>query len=137
MPDIQSLPSVPESHAALLGAPHFAHVCTINTDGSPQSSPVWLNREGAVICLNSAEGRRKIANMRRDPRVAISIIDAANPYRYVELRGRVIEMTHEGADAHIDQLAKDYLDVDAYPYRSPGEQRVLIRIAVEHVVALN
>ena len=137
MPDIQSLPSVPESHAALLGAPHFAHVCTINADGSPQTSPVWLSREGAVTCLNSAEGRRKIANMRRDPRVAISIIDAANPYRYVELRGRVIEMTHKGADAHIDQLAKDYLGVDAYPYRSPGEQRVLIRIAVEHAVALN
>lgn len=135
MPDIHSYQSIPQSHADLLGAPHFAHVCTVNADGSPQTSPVWLNREGDTVLLNSAEGRRKVENMRRDPRVAISIVDAQNPYRYIELRGRVTELTHEGADAHIDQLAKDYLGVDEYPYRSADQQRVLARIQVDHVVA--
>ena len=136
MPDIHSTKTVPQSHADLLGAPHFAHVCTVNADGSPQTSPVWLNREGDAILINSAEGRRKVENMRRDSRVAISIIDAQNPYRYIELRGRVTELTHEGADAHIDRLAKDYLGADEYPYRSPSEQRVLARIQIEHVVTL-
>ena len=137
MPSIQSAKSIPVSHADLLGAPQFAHVCTINVDGTPQTSPVWFNRDGDEILINSAEGRRKVDNIRRDPHVALSVMDASNPYRYIEIRGTVTEITHDGADAHIDQLAKAYMGVDLYPYHDPNVQRVMARIRVEHVVTLD
>jgi PPOX class probable F420-dependent enzyme len=83
--------------------------------------------------LNSAEGRAWPRNLARDPRVTLTVQNMQNPYEYVEIRGRVSERTHEGADEHIDALAKKYLGVDTYPQRQPGEQRVIIRVEPEHV----
>ena len=117
---------------------NFAHLVTLMPDGSPHASPVWVDVDGDTILVNAAEGRVKTKNIRRDPRVAISILDSDEPYRGVVLvRGRVTEVTHDGADDHIDKLAKKYIDKDKYPWRSENEQRVIFKIEPDHVVHAN
>lgn len=111
----------------------FAHLATIGKDGNPQVTPVWCDFDGATIRINTARGRVKDKNLRANPHVALSAQDPDNPYRYVQVRGRVTEMTEQGADAHIDQLARKYLGQDRYPYRQPGEVRVIVKISPEHV----
>lgn len=111
----------------------FAHLATIGPNGRPQVTPVWCDFDGAAIRINTARGRVKDRNLRANPHVALSAQDPDNAYRYVQVRGRVIEMTEQGADAHIDQLAKKYLGQDRYPFRQPGEVRVLVKIAPEQV----
>jgi PPOX class probable F420-dependent enzyme len=129
--------SVPENYLDLITSKKtFAHLGTLMPDGSPQVTPVWLDMEGDLIRVNSAKGRQKDRNVRRDPRVSLCLTDPENPYRYVELRGRVVEITEEGADAHIDSLAHKYLGADSYPYRSTKEVRVIYKIAVEHAQGL-
>jgi PPOX class probable F420-dependent enzyme len=98
-------------------------------DGRPQVTPVWCDWDGTHVVVNSAKGRAKDKNMRRDPRVSLALIDPDNSYRYLEIRGRVVEITEDGADAHIDKMAKKYLGQDKYPFRQPGEVRVLYKIA--------
>jgi len=127
--------SLPESHRDLLTGPNFAHLTTLMADGSPQVTPVWIDAEGDVVLFNTAEGRVKTRNLDRDGRVALSIQDVQNPYRYLQIRGRVIEKTHAGADAHIDRLAQKYLGQATYPWRSPSEQRVTYKIAATSVQA--
>jgi PPOX class probable F420-dependent enzyme len=122
---------IPEAFRDLLATPAFAALATLNADGSPQVSPVWLDSEGERLVVNSAKGRVKDKNLRRDPRVALSIQDPANPYRYLGLQGRVVEITEQGADQHIDRMAKKYLGKDKYPFRQAGEVRVLYKIQVE------
>ncbi len=117
----------------LFQEPNFAHLATLMADGSPQVSPVWVDIDGDRILVNTAEGRSKPRNVRRDPRVAVSIHKQDNPYSSAFIRGRVVEITHEGADEMIDRLAKKYLGQDRYPYRQPGEQRVILVIEPEHV----
>jgi len=117
----------------LFREPNYGHMATLMPDGSPQVSPVWVDIDGDRILVNSAEGRVKPRNVRRDARVAISIYNQDNPYSSAFIRGRVVEITHEGADEHIDKLAKKYLGQDTYPYRQPGEQRVILVIEPEHV----
>ena len=119
---------VPEKYADLLTKKAFANLGTLNPDGSPQVTPVWVDYDGKHVRINSARGRQKDKNIARDPRVSLSIQDPDNPYRYVEIRGRVVEATEKGADDHINKLAKKYLGKDEYPYRKPGEQRVLYKI---------
>ena len=114
----------------------FAQLATLMPDGSPQVTPVWCDMEGDLIRVNSAKGRQKDRNVRRDPRVAICLMDPENPYRYVEVRGRVVEITEEGADAHIDSLAHKYLDVESYPYRNAKEVRVIYKIEIENAQGL-
>lgn len=92
--------------------------------------------EDGYILVNTAEGRQKPRNVRRDPRVAISVADQRSPYRHVTIRGRVVEVTHEGAEAHIDRMAKKYLGKDVYPWRRPGERRVLLKIEPEHIASM-
>lgn len=121
------------AHRLLTEGRNFAAVATLMPDGSPQVSIVWIDSDGEHVILNTAEGRTKPKNLRRDPRVAVTVINSENPYEQVMIRGRVVEMTHDGADAHIDQLAKKYLGVDKYPYRGPGEQRVIIKISPDHI----
>jgi PPOX class probable F420-dependent enzyme len=99
-------------------------------------SPVWVDLDGDDIIVNTAEGRLKASNVQRDPRVAISVAKQEDPYSRVVVRGVVIEMTHEGADEGIDRLAKKYLGQDRYPWRSPDERRVVLRIRAEHVAAM-
>jgi len=119
---------VPEAWKAVLQKPVFVHVTTLMPDGSPHSSPVWVDLDGDTIVLNSAQGRVKDKNIRRDPRVALSVTDPDNPYKALMLRGKVTQITPEGADAHIDKMAKKYLGKDKYPFRKPGEVRVIYRV---------
>src|SRR5205823_6327515 len=95
--------------------------------------PVWIDTDGTHVIFNTAEGRRKTRNLQRDAHVAISVTDQQNPYTWVAIRGRVVEMTHDGADDHIDKMANKYLGQDRYPYRRTGEQRVIVKILPEHV----
>lgn len=117
----------------LIEGQNFAHLATVMPDGSPQVTAVWIDLDGNDILVNTAEGRQKPRNLRADPRVAISIVDQANPYSAAFIRGRVVEMTHEGADGHIDKMAKKYLGQERYPFRQSGEQRLLVRIVPEQV----
>ena len=125
--------TIPPTHSDLLQKPAFANLATLNPDGSPQVTPVWFDYDGTNLLINTARGRMKDRNLRRDPRVAVSITDPENPYRYVGIQGRVSEMTETGADAHIDKLAKKYLNKDKYPFRAPGEVRVLLKIVPEKI----
>lgn len=126
---------IPEAYQDLFTKKAFAHLVTLLQDGSPQVTPVWCDFQDGMIVVNTAKGRLKDRNMRREPRVALAISDPDNPYRYVQVRGRIAGYTEEGADAHIDKMAKKYLGVDTYPYRQPGEVRVIYRIQPERVQA--
>jgi PPOX class probable F420-dependent enzyme len=127
--------TIPPSHADLLKKPAFANLATLNADGSPQVTPVWVDFDGKHVIVNTARGRVKTKNLGREPRVALSIADPENPYRYLGIQGRVVEMTEAGGDAHIDAMAKKYLGKDTYPFRAPGEVRVIVKIAPEKVHA--
>jgi len=124
---------ISEPIAKLLEARNFAFVATLMKDGWPQITPTWVDLEDGKILVNTAEGRLKQKNISRDGRVAISVIDHNNPYHMVTVRGRVVEQMKEGADEHIDKLAKKYLGVDKYPLRSPKEKRIIIKIIPEKV----
>ena len=123
--------AIPEKYQDLLNKKAFAQLATIMPDGTPQVSPVWFEYDGKNIVINSAKGRVKDRNMRRDPRVGLDIQDPDNPYRHVSIRGRVVQITEDGADAHIDKLTKKYINQDRYPYRGPGEVRVIYKIQPE------
>lgn len=120
--------NIPDSFKDLFGKKAFAHLATLMPDGGPQSTPVWFDYDGALFWINSARGRLKDKNMRRERRVALSIQDPDNAYRYLGIQGEVVEITEDGADAHIDRLAKKYLDKDRYPFRAAGEVRVIYKI---------
>jgi PPOX class probable F420-dependent enzyme len=120
--------AIPEQHKDLLSKVAFAHVATLMPDGSPQVTPVWFDFDGAHFRINSAKGRVKDKNMRRNKKVALSVQDPENPYRYLAIQGEVEEITEDGADMHIDSLAKKYLGKDKYPFRGPGEVRVIYKI---------
>jgi PPOX class probable F420-dependent enzyme len=117
----------------LLQAKNFCNVSTIRSDGSVHAAPVWVDVQDGRPVLNTAEGRAWPTNLERDPRVTLTVQNMDNPYEYVAIRGRVAERTHEGADVHIDAMAKKYLGQDTYPFRQPGEQRVIIRVEPEEV----
>ena len=125
--------TIPASHADLLTKPAFANLATLNPDGSPQVTPVWVDFDGSHVIVNTARGRVKAKNLAREPRVALSIADPENPYRYLGIQGRVVEMTEKGGDAHIDKMAKKYLGKDTYPFRQPGEVRLIVKIAPDKV----
>ncbi|HEX3371636.1 MAG TPA: PPOX class F420-dependent oxidoreductase [Candidatus Acidoferrales bacterium] len=120
---------LPDKYADLLrNKKAFGNLGTLNSDGSPQVTPVWVDYDGKHVRVNSARGRLKDKNIARDPRVSLSIQDPENPYRYLEIRGKVVEATEKGADDHINSLAKKYLGKDVYPFRQPGEKRVIYKI---------
>lgn len=117
----------------LLEAPNFCHLATLNPDGSPQVTPVWIDVEDNMIVFNTAEGRVKPRNIRSEPRIGLSITNQENPYEFVSIRGRVIEEAHEGAKEHINKLTKKYLGQDEYPFAQPGEVRVMFKIEPENI----
>ncbi|HET9248431.1 MAG TPA: PPOX class F420-dependent oxidoreductase [Actinomycetota bacterium] len=117
----------------IIDAPNFASVATLMPDGSPQVSTIWIDRDGDDVLFNTAERRVKTDNLRRDGRVAISVFDQEDHDEQVIVRGTVVDMTTEGADDHIDFLAKKYLGADTYPFRDPDEQRVIVRVRPDHV----
>lgn len=128
--------AIPEQYKDLFQKKAFAHLATIGTDGSPQVTPVWCDFDGTHIRFNTAKGRVKDKNLRRNPKVALAIQDPENPYRYIQVRGRVAEIMEQGADTHLDSLAKKYINQDKYPWRKPGEVRVMYKILPEKVQTL-
>ena len=107
----------------------FAHLATVGADGAPQVTPVWFDLKDGKLRVNSAKGRVKSRNMREGAKVALSILDPDNAYRYIQIRGTVARATEQGGDAHIDALAKKYMDKDSYPFRVEGEVRMIFEIA--------
>jgi len=112
---------------ALLRKPLVAHVATVMPDGTPQSTPVWIDTDGTDVIFNTAKGRVKHRNLLQNPAVALSFVDDENPYRMIEIRGRT-DLSEVGADEHIDAMAKKYLGQNSYPFRQPGEERIIVRI---------
>ena len=108
---------------------NLAIIATIMPDGSPQATAVWVDTDGEQVRFNTAEGRVKTKNLRRDPRVAVAVLNADNPYEQVTIRGRVVEFVHEGAVEHIDSLARKYVGTDVFTERDPNDQRVIVKIA--------
>jgi PPOX class probable F420-dependent enzyme len=127
--------TIPEKYRDLFNKRAFASLATLMPNGDVQVTPVWVDVDDGSVLFNSARGRVKDKNVRRDPRVTLTLIDPDNPYRYLEVRGRVVDISEKGAAQHIDRLAKKYLGVDKYPYAKPGEVRVLYRVKPEHVHA--
>jgi PPOX class probable F420-dependent enzyme len=124
---------IPQKYRDLFEKRGFAHFATLMPDGSPHVTPVWVDLQDGAVLVNSAKGRVKDRNVRGNPQVALAISDPENPYRYLQVRGRVVEITEKGADQHIDRMAKKYMGVDSYPYRTPAEVRVIYKIQPEHV----
>lgn len=128
--------TIPEEFKDLFTKKAFAHLATLMPDGSPQVTPVWCDYDGTYILVNSAKGRVKDKNMRRNRKVGITISDPENPYRQLTMRGEVAEITEQGADSHIDKLAKKYMGKDKYPLRQPGEVRVIYKIRPDRVTTM-
>ena len=119
---------IPSQFLDLFQKKAFASLATVMPDGTAQVTPVWVDYDAGRVIVNSARGRRKDKNMKVGASVALAIMDPDNPYRHLQVRGRVSEVTEQGADAHIDRMAKKYLGKDKYPFRQPGEVRVIYRI---------
>jgi PPOX class probable F420-dependent enzyme len=128
--------TVPQEYRDLLDdRPVLVSLATIQPDGQPQVTPVWINMEGDLLRVNTAKGRQKHINMAERPMVTVLALDPDNAFRYVEVRGRVASITEEGGDAHIDALAKKYLGAESYPFRNPAETRLVISIEPTRVLA--
>lgn len=125
--------AIPEKYMDLFKKKAFGNLGTLMPDGSPQVTPVWIDYDGKHVIFNSALGRVKDKNIRRDPRVSISVVDPDNPYRHLDIRGKVVEITQNGADDSINKLSQKYLGNPVYPYRQPGEVRVLYKVQPEKV----
>lgn len=119
---------IPDKYLDLFQKKAFANLATLMPDGSPQVTPVWVDFDGTHVLVNSARGRQKDKNMQKNAKVSLSIMDPDNPYRYLEIRGTVDVVTEQGADAHIDKMAKKYMGKDTYPFRRPEEKRVIYKI---------
>ena len=118
----------------LLREKAYCQIATTMPDGSPQLTETWVDTDGRHILINTSQGRQKERNVRRDPRVAVQVFEPNNDYRIFSVRGRVVEITEDGADAMIDRLAKKYLGLDTYPMRQPGEVRVILKILPDKVI---
>lgn len=124
--------AIPASHRDIFDKKSFAHLATVNEDGIPQVTPVWVEYDGQYVLINSAKGRKKDQNLREHPQVAVSVQDPDNPYRYVGLQGEVVEISEEGAVDHIHKLSRKYQGID-YPWLRDGETRVIYRIEPKRV----
>jgi PPOX class probable F420-dependent enzyme len=125
--------TIPDAFKDLLQKRAFASLATVGADGAPQVTPVWVDFDGTHIRFNTARGRVKDRNLTRNPAVALAIIDPDNPYRYIQIKGRIAEVTEAGADGHIDALAKKYTGQDRYAHRRPGEVRVTYKVVPDRV----
>lgn len=123
---------LPDGIRRLLVDRAYGHVVSLNADGTPQVTMVWMDVDGDDALFNTAEGRVKPRNLRRDPRVQVAIQHRNEPQSYAVLHGRAT-ITEQGADPHIDKLAKRFLGLDRYPFRTPGEHRLIVRIAVDRI----
>ncbi len=123
---------LPDSARKVLQDKAYGHVVTFGAGGRPQVTMVWMDADGDEVLFNTAEGRKKLQNLRRDPRVIVSVQDRNDPQAYMVIHGTAT-LTEAGADAHIDKLTKRFLGVDKYPYRQPGEKRLMVRIKVDRI----
>src|SRR5262245_1450078 len=124
--------ALPQSVKKILEDKAYGHVITFNASGKPQVTMVWLDVDDDAVVFNTAEGRLKLANLRRDPRVIISVQDRNNPQSYLVFHGQAT-VDEGGADAHIDKLAKRFLGADKYPFRQPGEKRLMVRVKADRI----
>jgi hypothetical protein len=125
------MPVVPKDREDILTKVSFGHVATIGPDGEPQVNPVWFEWDGEFLKFSQTTTRQKYRNVQRDPRIAISVLDPDNPYRYIEVRGRVERIEDDPDKAFINKMAKKYLGQDEYPWSRPGEQRVVVYVRPE------
>jgi PPOX class probable F420-dependent enzyme len=127
---------IPENYQDLLQSTALAHIATLGPKGEPQSTPVWFGWDGEHVLFSQTKGRQKYHNLQRDPRIALSIVDPANAFRYLEIRGKVVRID-EDPDLHfINSMAKKYIGVDKYPNHQPGDERVIIVVQPEHTTKM-
>jgi len=131
---METMAKLTEQHREFLANPFVGTATTLRSDGSPHNTVVWVDVEGDVVLFNTAEGRAKPKHLRHDPRVALTVVDPQNSHRWISVSGRA-ELTHDGADAQIDKLAKKYIDKDVYPWHNPDEPRVKVRIVPDRIDA--
>ena len=124
--------SIPEEAFAVIDGKSFGHIATVMPDGTPQSTPVWIDRDEDVLTFNTAKGRAKHRNLERDPNLAVSVLDPENPYVYLQVRGTA-EIVDDENNAHINKMAKKYMDKDEYPFLQPGEERIIVRVNADAV----
>ena len=127
---------IPEGYGYLLGSTALAHVATIGPGGEPQSSPVWFDWDGEHVKFSQTKTRQKLRNLRRDPRIALSIVDPEDPYRYLEIRGEVAHVEEDPNIDFISAMAKKYMGVDRYPGHRPGDERVVVFVKPEHTTQM-
>jgi PPOX class probable F420-dependent enzyme len=120
--------TIPASHIDLLSTAALAHVATIGPDGAPQNNPVWFGWDGTHVLFSQTTGRQKYRNLQKSPAVALSIVDSTNAYRYLEIRGTVVEIADDPDNAFINSMAKKYLDQDVYPWHQPTDHRVVVKV---------
>lgn len=125
--------TVPESHVDILEKKGFAHVATLGPDGAPQTTPVWYQWDGTILSFSHTTNRQKYRNIRRDPRIAISITDPDDPYRYIEIRGIVESIDDDPDHRFINTMAKKYLDENTHPWQQPEDVRVVVRVCPRHI----
>jgi PPOX class probable F420-dependent enzyme len=128
--------TIPENYRDILEGKSFAHVATIGPKGEPQNNPVWFDWDGQHLKFSQTKTRQKYRNLKREPRVAISIVDPANPYRYIEIRGRVVRVDEDPNFAFIDKMAKKYIGQEKYPWHQPGDERVVVVVEPEHTTQM-
>lgn len=127
---------VPESHKDLLESNALADIATIGPDGAPQVNPVWFGWDGTLISFSQTKTRQKYKNLKKDSRIALSIVDPVNPYRYLEVRGKVVDFVEDPDKAFIDSMAKKYLGQDKYPWNQPGDERVIVVVEPERALTM-
>ncbi len=143
---IVDLANLTESARKMLEGKNFVYLATVNPDGTPQvtptwvdtdgKTPTWVDTDGKFVLVNTAIGRVKHRNIKNNPNVALAITDQNNPYNLVVIRGKVVDqLTGRVAEEHIDKMAKKYRGIDKYPNRSPGEQRVILKIEPTRVIS--
>lgn len=127
---------IPNGYKDLLESTALAHVATVGSHGEPQSNPVWFGTQGDHIVFSQTTTRQKYRNLQQDPRIALSIVDPENPYRYLELRGRVVRIDPDPDKSFIDSMAQKYLGQEKYPWNQPGDERVVMVVEVEHTTQM-
>lgn len=133
---VKRMAVIPEQYADLLQSNGLAHVATIGPKGEPQNNPVWFGWDGTHLLFSQTKSRQKYRNLLREPRVALSIVDPTNPYRYLEIRGKVVRIDEDPDKKFINSMAKKYINQDVYPWSVPGEERVVVVVEPERTSAM-
>jgi PPOX class probable F420-dependent enzyme len=127
---------IPEQYLDILQSTALVHVATIGPKGEPQNNPVWFGWDGTHILFSQTKGRQKYHNLQREPRVALSFVDPANPYRYLEVRGNVARIEEDSDNRFINSMAKKYINQDVYPWHKPGDERVVVVVEPQRITKM-